>query len=51
MPSSACDHGGCVVLLLQGLEKAASLSGLLGDLCHSLDNRTSTASLLLNAGE
>ncbi|XP_019750371.1 cortactin-binding protein 2 isoform X2 [Hippocampus comes] len=49
VPSSACDHGGCVVLLLQGLEKAASLSGLLGDLCHSLDNRTSTASLLLNA--
>ncbi|XP_077373386.1 cortactin-binding protein 2 [Festucalex cinctus] len=50
VPSSACDHGGCVVLLLQGLEKAASLSALLGDLCHSLDNRTSAAPLLLNAG-
>ncbi|XP_061534047.1 cortactin-binding protein 2 isoform X1 [Phycodurus eques] len=48
--SPACDHGRCVVLLLQGLEKAPSLSGLLGDLCYSLDNRTSTAHLLLNAG-
>ncbi|XP_061679095.1 cortactin-binding protein 2 isoform X2 [Syngnathoides biaculeatus] len=48
--SPACDHGRCVVLLLQGLEKAASLSGLLGDLCHSLDNRTSNGPLLLNAG-
>ncbi|XP_077423671.1 cortactin-binding protein 2 [Vanacampus margaritifer] len=50
VPVSACNHGGCVVLLLQGLEKAASLSALLGDLCHSLDNRTFALPLLLNTG-
>ncbi|KAM9816176.1 cortactin-binding protein 2 isoform X1 [Syngnathus typhle] len=50
LPASAPDHGVCLVLLLQGLEKAASLPALLGDLCHSLDNRTSSVPLLLNAG-
>ncbi|KAM9808246.1 cortactin-binding protein 2 [Neosynchiropus ocellatus] len=40
----------CVVVLLEGLEKAASLSGLLGDLCLSLDNRDSAAPLLLHSG-
>ncbi|XP_035011853.1 cortactin-binding protein 2 [Hippoglossus stenolepis] len=42
--------GRCVVVLLEGLEKASSLTGLLGDLCHSLDNRGSAAPLLLNTG-
>ncbi|KAM9854831.1 cortactin-binding protein 2 [Aulostomus maculatus] len=40
----------CVVVLLEGLEKASSLSGLLGDLCHSLDNRGSASPLVLNTG-
>ncbi|KAG7522929.1 cortactin-binding protein 2 [Solea senegalensis] len=40
----------CVVILLEGLEKASSLTGLLGDLCHSLDNRGSASPLLLNTG-
>ncbi|XP_077453650.1 cortactin-binding protein 2 [Stigmatopora argus] len=48
--AAASDHGRCVVLLLMGLEKSASLSGLLGDLCHSLDNRSSGAPLPLAAG-
>ncbi|GLD69266.1 cortactin-binding protein 2 [Lates japonicus] len=42
--------GRCVVVLLEGLEKASSLTGLLGDLCHSLDNRGSTSPLVLNTG-
>ncbi|XP_034031623.1 cortactin-binding protein 2 [Thalassophryne amazonica] len=42
-------NGHCVVLLLEGLEKTSSLSGLLGDLCHSLDNRCSAAPLLLHS--
>lgn len=41
----------CVVVLLEGLEKASSLTGLLGDLCHSLDNRGSASPLVLNTGE
>lgn len=41
--------GHCVVVLLEGLEKASSLTGLLGDLCHSLDNRAASP-LLLNTG-
>lgn len=41
----------CVVVLLEGLERAASLSGLLGDLCHSLDNRGAASPLLLSSGE
>ncbi|XP_077567403.1 cortactin-binding protein 2 [Stigmatopora nigra] len=48
--TAASDHGRCVVLLLTGLEKSASLSGLLGDLCHSLDNRSSGTPLPLAAG-
>ncbi|XP_034542292.1 cortactin-binding protein 2 [Notolabrus celidotus] len=40
----------CVVVLLEGLEKTSSLTGLLGDLCHSLDNRGAAAPLLLNTG-
>uniref|UniRef100_A0A3P8T2A8 Cortactin-binding protein 2 n=1 Tax=Amphiprion percula TaxID=161767 RepID=A0A3P8T2A8_AMPPE len=40
--------GRCVVVLLEGLEKASSLTGLLGDLCHSLDNRGSASPLVLN---
>ncbi|KAF1386419.1 hypothetical protein PFLUV_G00094630 [Perca fluviatilis] len=40
----------CVVVLLEGLEKASSLTGLLGDLCHSLDNRRSASPLVLNTG-
>uniref|UniRef100_UPI0037E7F47B cortactin-binding protein 2 n=1 Tax=Semicossyphus pulcher TaxID=241346 RepID=UPI0037E7F47B len=42
--------GHCVVVLLEGLEKASSLTGLLGDLCHSLDIRGSASPLLLNTG-
>ncbi|XP_047452236.1 cortactin-binding protein 2 [Mugil cephalus] len=42
--------GRCVVVLLEGLEKASSLTGLLGDLCHSLDNRGSASPLVLNTG-
>lgn len=40
----------CVVVLLEGLERAASLSGLLGDLCHNLDNRGAASPLLLSSG-
>ncbi|KAK5866871.1 hypothetical protein PBY51_011410 [Eleginops maclovinus] len=40
----------CVLVLLEGLERAASLSGLMGDLCHSLDSRGSAAPLHLNTG-
>ncbi|XP_037836550.1 cortactin-binding protein 2 isoform X3 [Kryptolebias marmoratus] len=47
----AAGHAGrCVVMLLEGLEKASSLTGLLGDFCHSLDNRGSASPLLLNTG-
>ncbi|KAM8861515.1 LOW QUALITY PROTEIN: cortactin-binding protein 2 [Synchiropus picturatus] len=49
-PGSTVPTQRCVVVLLQGLEKAASLSGLLGDLCLSLDNRDSAAPLLLHSG-
>ncbi|XP_069000114.1 cortactin-binding protein 2 isoform X2 [Embiotoca jacksoni] len=42
--------GRCVVVLLEGLEKASSLTGLLGDLCHSLDNRSCASPVLLNTG-
>lgn len=42
--------GHCLVVLLEGLEKASSLTGLLGDLCHSLDNRGSASPLVLNTG-
>ncbi|XP_038136427.1 cortactin-binding protein 2 isoform X1 [Cyprinodon tularosa] len=39
-----------VVVLLEGLEKASSLTGLLGDLCVSLDNRGSAPPLILSTG-
>ncbi|KAK9516225.1 hypothetical protein VZT92_024168 [Zoarces viviparus] len=42
--------GPCVVVLLEGLEKASSLTGLLGDLCPSLDNRSSASPLVLSTG-
>uniref|UniRef100_A0A1A8D5H2 Cortactin-binding protein 2 n=4 Tax=Nothobranchius kadleci TaxID=1051664 RepID=A0A1A8D5H2_NOTKA len=42
--------GPCVLVLLEGLEKASSLTGLLGDLCHSLDNRSSACPLVLSTG-
>ncbi|XP_037538987.1 cortactin-binding protein 2 [Nematolebias whitei] len=42
--------GRCVVMLLEGLEKASSLTGLLGDLCHSLDNRGPASPLVLSTG-
>ncbi|XP_041795278.1 cortactin-binding protein 2 [Chelmon rostratus] len=42
--------GHCVVVLLEGLKKASSLTGLLGDLCHSLDNRGSASPLVLSSG-
>ena len=50
----AAGSGSCVspsvVVLLEGLEKASSLTGLLGDLCHSLDNRGSASPLALSTG-
>lgn len=48
LPARHTDH--CVIVLLEGLEKAASLTGLLGDLCHSLDSRSAASSLVLNTG-
>lgn len=42
--------GHSVVVLLEGLEKASSLTGLLGDLCSSLDNRGSGSPLVLSTG-
>ncbi|KAM3870407.1 cortactin-binding protein 2 [Diretmus argenteus] len=48
--ASGGETGHCVVVLLEGLEKASSLSGLLGDLCHSLDNRGSASPLALLTG-
>ncbi|KAI4794309.1 hypothetical protein KUCAC02_032141 [Chaenocephalus aceratus] len=40
----------CVLVLLEGLERASSLSGLMGDLCLSLDSRGSGAPLHLSTG-
>ncbi|XP_042351844.1 LOW QUALITY PROTEIN: cortactin-binding protein 2 [Plectropomus leopardus] len=48
VPEAHSTH--CVVVLLEGLEKTSSLTGLLGDLCHSLDNRGSASPLVLNTG-
>nr|XP_033490483.1 cortactin-binding protein 2 [Epinephelus lanceolatus] len=48
VPGGCTAH--CVVVLLEGLEKASSLTGLLGDLCHSLDNRGYASPLVLNTG-
>lgn len=39
-----------VVVLLEGLEKASSLTCLLGDFCHSLDTRDPSSPLLLHTG-
>lgn len=47
---TGCHTGHCVVVLLECLEKASSLTGLLGDLCHSLDNRGAASPLVLNTG-
>ncbi len=43
--------GRCVVVVLEGLQRAHSLSHLLGDLCEALENRGSVYSLSLNHGE
>ncbi|KAL6479112.1 hypothetical protein MHYP_G00125450 [Metynnis hypsauchen] len=40
----------CVVAVLEGLEKAQSLSHMLDDLCEALENRGSVYSLSLNQG-
>ncbi|XP_030641040.1 cortactin-binding protein 2 [Chanos chanos] len=40
-----------VVVLLEGLERAQSLSQLLGDLCDGLDNRGSVCTLSLSYGQ
>lgn len=42
--------GHCVVVVLEGLERAHSLSHILGDLCEALENRGSVYSLSLNHG-
>uniref|UniRef100_A0A672MM78 Cortactin-binding protein 2 n=1 Tax=Sinocyclocheilus grahami TaxID=75366 RepID=A0A672MM78_SINGR len=42
--------GRCVVVVLEGLQRAHSLSHLLGDLCEALENRGSVYSLSLNHG-
>ncbi|ROL43258.1 Cortactin-binding protein 2 [Anabarilius grahami] len=42
--------GRCVVAVLEGLERAHSLSHILGDLCEALENRGSVYSLSLNHG-
>ncbi|KAM6937001.1 cortactin-binding protein 2 [Xenentodon cancila] len=47
---AAAGHTGSVVVLLEGLEKASSLTGLLGDLCQSLDDRGSASPLVLSTG-
>uniref|UniRef100_A0A8C1YB82 Cortactin-binding protein 2 n=1 Tax=Cyprinus carpio TaxID=7962 RepID=A0A8C1YB82_CYPCA len=45
-----CSTGHCVVVVLEGLQRAHSLSHLLGDLCEALENRGSVYSLSLNHG-
>ncbi|CAL8263686.1 unnamed protein product [Merluccius merluccius] len=49
VPVGRVSASGSVLVLLEGLDKTSSLAGLLGDLCHSLDNRGS-ASLALPTG-
>ncbi|KAK0146202.1 Cortactin-binding protein 2 [Merluccius polli] len=49
VPVGRVSASGSVLVLLEGLDKTSSLAGLLGDLCHSLDNRGS-ASLTLPTG-
>ncbi|KTG41077.1 hypothetical protein cypCar_00023205 [Cyprinus carpio] len=43
--------GRCVVVVLEGLQRAHSLSHLLGDLCEALENRGSVYSLSVNHGQ
>ncbi|XP_052438462.1 cortactin-binding protein 2 isoform X2 [Carassius gibelio] len=43
--------GCCVVVVLEGLQRAHSLSHLLGDLCEALENRGSVYSLSVNHGQ
>nr|XP_055029294.1 cortactin-binding protein 2 [Misgurnus anguillicaudatus] len=43
--------GCCVVVVLEGLERAHSLSHILGDLCEALENRGSVYSHSLNHGQ
>lgn len=43
--------GRCVIAVLEGLEKAHSLSHMLDDLCEALENRGSLYSLSLSHGE
>ncbi|XP_056621623.1 cortactin-binding protein 2 [Triplophysa dalaica] len=46
------DSGGrCVVVVLEGLERAHSLNHILGDLCEALENRGSVYSVSLNHGQ
>ncbi|KAJ8373510.1 hypothetical protein SKAU_G00040900 [Synaphobranchus kaupii] len=47
VPEQQCVDGVCVVVLLEGLERAGSLSELLGDLCEGLENRGSVYPLPL----
>ncbi|XP_051579643.1 cortactin-binding protein 2 [Myxocyprinus asiaticus] len=42
--------GRCVVVVLEGLERAHSLSHILGDLCEALENRGSVYTFSLNHG-
>uniref|UniRef100_A0A673KFB1 Cortactin-binding protein 2 n=1 Tax=Sinocyclocheilus rhinocerous TaxID=307959 RepID=A0A673KFB1_9TELE len=46
-----CSAGRCVVVVLEGLQRAHSLSHLLGDLCEALENRGSVYSLSVNHGQ
>lgn len=43
--------GRCVVVVLEGLERAHSLSHMLENLCEALENRGSLCSLSLNHSE
>ncbi|KAG5830582.1 hypothetical protein ANANG_G00312230 [Anguilla anguilla] len=47
VPERQCVAGASVVVLLEGLERARSLSELLGDLCEGLENRGSAYPLPL----
>ncbi|XP_064175312.1 cortactin-binding protein 2-like isoform X2 [Anguilla rostrata] len=51
VPERQCVTGASVVVLLEGLERARSLSELLGDLCEGLENRGSAYPLPLLHGE
>ena len=51
VPEQRCAAGVGVVVLLEGLERAHSLSELLGGLCEGLENRGSAYPLPLLHGE